>query len=427
MLTGHVVRIYPTAEQESLIRRSGGACRFLYNQLLSYEKSVYENEKRFVPEYELNSRILTLKEEFPWLREVNAQSLQQVSKNLAKAYKAFFEKRAGFPKFRKKRNGDSFLNPQSCRLDFRNHAVHIPKIGDIDAVFHRRIEGKLRSVTIRIEKSGKLNAVLLMEDGKRLPELPEAYEEEAIAKLDVLGIDLGVNELAVCSDGRVFHNIRSAKRYERLLKRRQKALSRKQAGSKNRDKARVKVAKVHEKIRACRSDAIHKMTYQISESQADVVAIEDLNVKGMLNNHRLASSISEASFSEIRRQLEYKCARKGKALMVIPRFTASTQTCSLCGNINRALKGFEGLSIRTWECHRCHAIHGRDLNAAKVIAKIGRDSLPRVAGEVKPVERPTVDDKEQSPKKQCPDMEEAGKVPAQDAGSSIFKTDNLSG
>ena len=350
-----------------------------------------------------------------------------VSKNLAKAYKAFFEKGAGFPKFRKKRNGDSFLNPQSCRLDFRNHAVHIPKVGDIDAVFHRRIEGKLRSVTIRIEKSGKLNAVLLMEDGKRLPELPEAYEEEAIAKLDVLGIDLGVKELAVCSDGRTFHSIRSAKRYERLLKRRQKALSRKQAGSKNRDKARGKVAKVHEKIRACRSDAIHKMTYQISESQADVIAIEDLNVKGMLKNHRLASSISEASFSEIRRQLEYKCARKGKALMVIPRFAASTQTCSRCGYVNKELRGFEGLGIRTWECHRCHAIHGRDLNAAKVIAKIGRDSLPRVAGEVKPVERPTVDDKEQSPKKQCPDMREAGKVPAQDAGSSIFKTDNLSG
>ena len=298
-------------------------------------------------------------------------------------------------------------------------------------MFHRRIEGKLRSVTIRIEKSGKFNAVLLMEDGKRLLELPEAYAEEAIAKLDVLGIDLGIKELAVCSDGRTFRSIRSARKHERLLKRRQKALSRKQSGSKNRDKARVKVAKVHEKIRACRSDAIHKMTYQISESQADVIAIEDLNVKGMLKNHRLASSISEASFSEIRRQLEYKCARKGKALMVIPRFTASTQTCSLCGSVNRGLRGFEGLGIRTWECPRCHAIHGRDLNgdlnAAKVIAKIGRDSLPRVAGEVKPVERPTVDDKEQSLKKQCPDMREAGKVPAQDAGSSIFKTDNLSG
>ena len=231
------------------------------------------------------------------------------------------------------------------------------------------------------EKSGKLNAVILMEDGKRLPELPEAYEEEAVAKLDVLGIDLGVKELAVCSDGRTFRSIRSARKHERLLKRSQKALSRKQSGSKNRDKARVKVAKVHEKIRACRSDAIHKMTYQISESQADVIAIEDLNVKGMLKNHRLASSISEASFSEIRRQLEYKCARKGKALMVIPRFAASTQTCSLCGSVNRGLRGFEGLGIRTWECPRCHAIHGRDLNAAKVIAKHGRDSLPRVAGE----------------------------------------------
>ena len=167
-------------------------------------------------------------------------------------------------------------------------------------------------LSLRIEKSGKLNAVLLMEDGKRLLELPEAYAEEAIAKLDVLGIDLGVKELAVCSDGRTFRSIRSARKHEKLLKRRQKALSRKQAGSKNRDKARVKVAKVHEKIRACRSDAIHKMTYQISESQADVIAIEDLNVKGMLKNHRLASSISDASFSEIRRPAGIQVRKEGK-------------------------------------------------------------------------------------------------------------------
>lgn len=169
MLTGYVVRIYPTEEQEGQIRRSGGSCRFLYNALLSWEKSVYEKEKRFVSEYELNSYILDLKKEYSWLAEVNAQSLQQVSKNIVKAYKAFFRKKAGFPKFKKKRNGDSFLNPQSCRLDFRRSTVHIPKIGDISAVFHRRIEGKLRSVTIRIERSGKYNAVLLMEDGRKSP------------------------------------------------------------------------------------------------------------------------------------------------------------------------------------------------------------------------------------------------------------------
>ena len=427
MLAGYVVRIYPTAEQEGLIRRSGGACRFLHNKLVEHEKAVYEAEKRFVPEYELNSYILSLKAEYPWLGEVNAQALQQVSKNVVKAYKGFFEKRTGYPKFRKKRNGDSFLNPQSCRLDFARSVVHIPKVGDIRAVFHRRIVGTLRSVTIRIEPSGGFNAVLLMEDGRKLPELPGAYEEEAAAKLDVLGVDLGIKELAVCSDGRVFHNIRSARKYDKLLKRRQKALSRKQPCSRNRDKARVKVAKVQQRIKAARTDAIHKMTYQLSESQADVIAIEDLSVKGMLKNHKLAYSLSDASFGEVRRQLGYKCARKGKALVVIPRFAASTQTCSCCGHVNRELRGFEGLERRSWECPACHTVHDRDLNSAKVIAELGRDSLPRVAGEVKPVERPTVDDKEQSPKKQCPDLKEAGKVPAQDAGSSIFKTDDSSG
>ena len=427
MLTGYVVRIYPTVEQECLIRRSGGSCRFLYNRLLDYEKSVYDKEKRFVPEYELNSHILSLKEEFPWLKEVNAQSLQQVSKNVVKAYKGFFEKRTGFPKFKKKRNGDSFLNPQSCRIDFRKNTVHIPKAGDISAVFHRRIHGALRSITIRIENDGRYHAVLLMEDGKSLPELPEAFSEDAADKLDVLGVDLGIKEMAVCSDGKVFHNIRSARKYENILKRRQKALSRKQLDSKNRDKARMKVAKVQRRIKACRMDAVHKMTYQISESQADVIAIEDLNVKGMLKNHKLAFYLSDVTFAEIRWQLEYKCARKGKMLVVIPRFTASTQVCSCCGYVNRELKGFGALGIRTWECPACHTVHDRDLNASKVIAELGRDSLPRVAGEDKPVERPTVDDKEQSPKKQCPEMKEAGKVPAQDAGSSIFKTDNLYG
>ena len=427
MLTGYVVRIYPTEEQEGQIRRSGGSCRFLYNALLSWEKSVYEKEKRFVSEYELNSYILDLKKEYPWLAEVNAQSLQQVSKNIVKAYKAFFRKEAGFPKFKKKRNGDSFLNPQSCRLDFRRSTVHIPKIGDISAVFHRRIEGTLRSVTIRIEKSGKYNAVLLMEDGRKSPEIPEAFSEDEIEKFGILGIDLGIKEMAVCSDGRVFRNVKSARRYEKLLRRRQKALSRKEKDSRNREKARVKVAKMQEKIKAVRSDAIHKMTYQVSESQADVIAIEDLNVKGMLKNRSLAYSLSDVSFGEIRRQLEYKCGRKGKILVVIPRFARSTQTCSRCGYENRELKGSEGLSIRTWECPACHTVHDRDGNASKMIAKLGRDSLPRVAGEVKPVERPTVDDKEKSPKKQCPDMEEAGKVPALDAGSSIFKTDDMSG
>ena len=427
MLTGYVVRIYPTEEQEGLIRRSGGACRFLYNRLLDWEKSIYEKEKRFVSEYELNSHILDLKKENPWLAEVNAQSLQQVSKNLVKAYKAFFRKKAGFPKFKKKRNGDSFSNPQSCRLDFRNHTVHIPKAGDIEAVFHRRIEGTLRSVTIRIEKGGKYSAVLLMEDGKKAHGTAEAFTEEEIAKFDVLGIDLGIKEMAVCSDGRVFHNIKSARRYDKLLRRRQKALSRKQKGSKNRDKARVKVAKVQEKAKAARNDAIHKMTSQISESQADVIAIEDLNVKGMLKNRNLAYSLSDVSFGEIRRQLEYKCARKGKILVVIPRFARSTQACSHCGYVNRELKGSGGLSIRTWECPVCHTVHDRDGNASKMIAKLGRDSLPRVAGEVKPAERPTVDDKEQSPKKQCPELKEAGKVSALDAGSSIFRMDDTSG
>ena len=162
MFTACQVRLYPTDDQLALIRKSGGSCRFLYNRLLDYEQQVYESENRFVKEFELNAYIRELRTEFPWLSEVNAQSLQQVSKHVAVAYKDFFEKRTGFPKYKAKhRNSDTFTNPQHCRLDFRHSCVVLPKLGPVKAVFHRRLEGALRSVTVSVRPSGHIYASLL--------------------------------------------------------------------------------------------------------------------------------------------------------------------------------------------------------------------------------------------------------------------------
>ncbi len=407
MLTGNIVRLYPTPEQAAAIRQSAGACRFLYNRLLEHETDVYKREGRFVSEYELNAYIRKLKDEYPWLKDVNSQSLQQVSNHLANAFNRFFRKKAGFPRYiRKHSHKDSFSNPQHCSLDFPSSCISIPKIGKIKAVFHRRLIGQVRSITVKIDHTGDFYASILMDDGKEKKEmiLPD--------NPSVLGVDIGIKDLAVCSDGTVFHNPHFAKKYEKILRKRQKALSRKEKDSRNREKARRKAAKIHKKISACRSDYINKVTYRISESQADVIAIEDIHVKGMLRNHKLASAVSDASFREFRRQLEYKCERNGKLLIVIPRFAKTTQACSSCGYVNADLKGFKGLSIRNWICPGCGMPHDRDINAAEMIAKLGRDSLPRVTGDVKPVETASVDGRSGTePKKHAADLKEAGKVP----------------
>ena len=405
MFTACQIRLYPTDDQLTLIRKSGGSCRFLYNRLLDYEQQVYESENRFVKEFELNAYIRELRSEFPWLSEVNAQSLQQVSKHVAAAYKGFFEKRTGFPKYKAKhRNSDTFTNPQHCRLDFRHSCVVLPKLGPVKAVFHRRLEGTLRSVTVSVRPSGHIYASLLMDDGKTLP--------DAVVPDDpvVLGIDVGLKDFAVCSDGTVYPNIRTAKRHEKRLQRLHRELSRKVKGSSNRNKARIRLAKEYERISNIRNDYIHKVTHEISENQADVIAIEDLNVKGMMRNRHLARGVADVSLGEFRRQLEYKCARNGKTLVVIPRYAASTQTCHVCGYVNRGLKGFDGLHIREWTCPECSTHHDRDMNAALMIAKLGIDSLPVGHGEVRPVELPSVDDRTRVPKKHDSDMREAGTV-----------------
>ena len=211
----------------------------------------------------------------------------------------------------------------------------LPKLGPVKAVFHRRLEGTLRSVTVSVRPSGHIYASLLMDDGKTLPDA--VIPDNPV----VLGIDVGLKDFSICSDGTVYPNIRTAKRHEKRLQRLHRELSRKVKGSSNRNKARIRLAREYERISNIRNDYIHKVTHEISESQADVIAIEDLNVKGMMRNRHLARGVADVSLGEFRRQLEYKCARNGKTLVVIPRYDASTQTCHVCGYVNRDLKGFD--------------------------------------------------------------------------------------
>ena len=408
-MSGCEVRLYPTDDQLTLIRKTGGCCRFLYNMLLDYEKHLHETENRFAGEFELNEHIKSLKAEYVWLSEVSAQALQQVSKHVVVAYRGFFEKRTAFPRYKAKHHkADTFTNPQYCRLDFRHKRIVIPKVGAVKAVFPRKVKGTLRSITISIKPSGHIYASLLMEDG--VPEPTPVIPNDPV----VLGIDMGLKELATCSDGTVYHNVRSLKRYEKRLKHLGRELSRKQKGSRNKDKARRKLARLHERISDIRSDHLHKVSHAISESQADVIAIEDLNVKGMMRNRSLSKAIADASLGEFGRLIEYKCRRNDKTVVKVPRFAASTQTCHACGYVNRDLKGFSGLKVRKWTCPECGTHHDRDMNAALMIMKLGMDSLPVGHGEVRPVELPSVDDRTQVPKEHDSDMREAGTVQGPD-------------
>ncbi len=250
-------------------------------------------------------------------------------------------------------------------------------------MIHRKPAGRLRNITVTVNPSGSAYASCLFDDSL------EAPVHELSEKPKVIGIDLNLERLAVCSDGTEYENPRTLKQYEKKLKHKQKLLSKKCKGSKNWKKLKTEIAVLHEKIADIRKDSIHKMTKRIvCDSQADVIVIEDLNVSGMMRNHKLSKHVQDASFYEIRRQIEYKCLWYGKTLIIADRFFASSKTCHECGWRNDGLT----LRDREWECPVCHTRHDRDRNAAMNLASFGLKALAGDAGEVKPLEMPSVDE-----------------------------------
>jgi putative transposase len=350
------LRIYPNKSQTELMAKHFGSTRFVWNHFLAQRKEAYLEDKKSL-NYHDNAKALTLlKKELAWLTEVNSQALQASLKDLDTAYGRFFKKIAKFPRFKSKRDAvDSFRCPQS--IDIREGKLSIPKFREgIKIKIHREIAGRILFATISRTSTGRYFAAITCE-----------VEHEVLPSTDKkIGIDLGIKDKAICSDGVVFKNINTTKKYAKKLAFTQRQLSKKQIGSGKRLKQRKKVAVVHETIRNARLDNIHKTTHTIiSESQA--VIVENLNVSGMIKNHKLAKAIADASWYEFVRQLEYKAKWNKRDFVKIDRWFPSSKTCNNCNFINQTLL----LKDRIWTCPECKTVLNRDLNAAKNILKQG--------------------------------------------------------
>ena len=355
MLKAYKYRIYPNEEQEIQLNKTFGCTRFIYNQMLADRIKSYEENK------DLDIKIIKYptpaqyKKEYEWLKEVDSLALANAQMNLDKAYKNFFrDKSVGFPKFKsKKDNHKSYTtNNQNGTIYIENNRIKIPKLKSMIKIKqHREFVGLIKSCTISQNPSGKYFISILVDT-----------ENIQLPKLDTkVGIDLGIKEFAITSDGEMFSNPKWLNKSEKRLRKLQKDLSRKQKGSNNRRKDRLKVAKLHEKISNQRKDYLHKIShYIISENQ--VIVIEDLKVSNMIKNHKLAKSIADVSWSEFRRQLEYKSEWYGRELIIAPSNYASSQLCSNCGNKSSQTKD---LSCRTYICPVCGMEMDRDINASK--------------------------------------------------------------
>jgi len=350
-------RIYPTKEQESLLSKHFGHCRFVFNKFLNERKEKYLNEKTSLNYYD-NARTLTdLKKdkEFVWLKEVNSQSLQSAIRNLDIAYKNFFNKQNKFPRFKSKYDRQSFKIPQNITIE--NGKLVIPKFKDgIKLNLHRELEGEPLFATISKATTGKYHVSITCE-----------IEYQPFKKTGKsVGVDTGIKELAILSDGSSYENIKSLKTKLKKLKYEQRQLSKKTKGSQSRNKQKIKLALVHEQITNIRKDYLHKVTTEIVKNH-DIISVEDLAVKNIMKNHCLAQAMSDVSLGAFYTMLEYKANWSDRQFVKIDRWFPSSKTCSSCGWIKQDLT----LSIREWTCESCGENHDRDVNAAKNILKQG--------------------------------------------------------
>jgi putative transposase len=352
---GFKYRLYPTKKQKQLLSQHGGNTRFIWNLFLEQNIKEYINNQKFLWKYDLINSLPELKEQHEFLKHSFSQSLQQTAIHLDKALKDFLQvKDRGFPKFKKKNLlHDSFTCPQKYRLS--TNYVYIPKIGEVRWVKHRNLQGKPKKITISQDGNQWYCSVLCEYEKKEQPKKNN----------NLIGIDLGLKHFATLSNGKTIESIRTLKKYEKKLNREQRRLSRKEKGSNNRHKQRMKVHNIHAKIKNIRKDFLHKTTHSIAKNY-DGIVLEDLNVKGMMSNHNLSKAISDVSWSEFRRQLEYKCRWNDKHFVVIDRFKPTTKICSECGCIQEMT-----LSDRIFECEDCGLILDRDHNAAINILKLG--------------------------------------------------------
>ena len=369
-------QLLPNREQEVLLNKHFGSIRFVYNYFLNERKEQYQADKK-TDNYYGQAKTLTelkKKEETIWLKEINSQTLQFALRSLDTAYVNFFRGNAQFPKFKSKRKKNTFTVPQHTKVI--DNKIYLPKFKDgIRVNIHRKIKGEIGKFTISKTPTGKYFVSILTE---------QEYKPSKKTNKSV-GIDLGLKDFAITSDGIKYKNNRYTKKYEKQLKKAQQHLSRKQKGSNGFEKQKLKVAKIHEKISNTRQDVLHKMSKEIV-SNYDIICLEDLNVKGMMTKAKpkkdengkylpngrkakagLSRSIADVSWSTFVRFVEYKANWNDKTVVKINRFYPSSKTCNVCGYINQDLN----LSIRKWTCPKCSTELDRDENASANILKEG--------------------------------------------------------
>lgn len=366
MLKAYKYRLYPSKEQEVLIQKTFGCCRFVYNQTLAYRKEMYETKKETVSRIDCNNwKNKILKNNYEWLKEVDKFALDNAVINMDSAYQKFFKEHSGYPKFKSKhRSKNSYktnLTHKNIEISFKENKIKLPKLKWVKTKVHREFVGKIRSATISQVPSGKYYVSILVET-----------EHIPMASTSVMiGIDLGIKDLLITSDGEKFDNLKLTKKYEKKLAKEQRRLSHKVKGGKNYQKQRIKLARIYEKIHNTRLDNLHKISHQlISENQ--VIVSEDLAVFNMLKNHNLAKSIQDCGWYELTRQLAYKADWNNRQYIKIGRYVPSSQTCNVCGYVNKNTKD---LSVREWICPECRTKHDRDINAATNILNEGLKML----------------------------------------------------
>lgn len=368
MTKSYKYRIYPNKQQEELIQKTFGCVRFVYNQTLAYKIDKYKYDKIFLSKIDCNNwKNQVLKKEYKWLNEVDGFALINAVFNMDNAFQRFFNKDSNFPKYKsKKYNKKSYTtNFTNGNIEVTDNKIKLPKLKWVKGKIHTHFDGQIKSATISQNQSGKYFVSILVET--------ECIPMESTGS--IVGIDLGIKDLLITSDGDKFDNIRTVNKYADKLSKEQRKLAHKYKGSKNYEKQRIKVARIHEKIHNIRLDYLHKISHKlINENQ--VIISEDLAVSNMVKNHNLAKAIQDCGWYELTRQLGYKAKWNNRQYIKIGRFVKSSQICSVCGYVNSEIKN---LSIRSWTCPECKTIHDRDVNAAMNILNEGLRLLTNIS------------------------------------------------